>query len=38
MKKIIDDDDDDDDDDDYTLFNVKKCTMVLILQHTDILP
>ena len=33
MKKIIDDDDDD-----YTLFNVKKCTMVLILQHTDILP
>ena len=40
MKKIIDDDDvddDDDDDDDYTLFNVKKCTMVLILQHTDIL-
>ena len=34
MKKIIDDDDDDD----YTLFNVKKCTMVLILQHTDILP
>ena len=37
MKKIIDDDDDDYDDD-YTLFNVKKCTTVLILQHTDILP
>ena len=35
MKKIIDDDDDDDN---YTLFKVKKCTMVLILQHTDILP
>jgi len=35
MKKIIDDDDDDDD---YTIFNVKKCTTVLILQHTDILP
>ena len=35
MKKIIDDDDYDDD---YTLFNVKKCTTVLISQHTDILP
>ena len=30
MKKIIDDDDDDDYDDDYTLFNVKKCTTVVI--------
>ena len=29
MKKIIDDDDDDYDDD-YTLFNVKKCTTVVI--------